>query len=96
MAGVTLIDPTVTTVGASEQMAARPENLDGLTIGLLNNGKGKPAARILEYAHSLLSERYRLIGAVNHVKDAPSRPFEPGVLDEVAEKCQIAITAVGD
>ena len=96
MAGVTLIDPTLTTLAASEQMAARAETLNGVTIGLLNNGKGRPAERILRFAHGLLAERYDLAGSVSHAKDAPSRPFQPEVLDDVASQCQVAITAVGD
>ena len=95
MTTVTLIDPTLETVGASAEMALRPRSLDGLTIGLLNNCKGN-ADLILDSAYGMLRERYGLTGSVNRTKDMPSKPFRPEVLDEVAEQCQIAITAVGD
>ena len=92
---VMLVDPTVTTVGTSAEMAARPETLDGLVVGLLNNAK--PFADPLLYGfYRMLGERYKLAGYVYHTKVAPSRRFEPNVIDDVVERCQIAITAVGD
>ena len=58
-----LVDPTVTTVGASATMAPRPESLDGMVIGLLNNGKRnadlfldatyQPAAQVLQVPEHL-------------------------------------------
>ena len=92
---VMLVDPTVATVGASAQMARRPQGLDGLTVGLLHNGKHN-ADRILEGAYRMLGERYKLSGAVHHRKEMPSKRFAPDVLDDVATRCQVAITAVGD
>ena len=92
---VTLVDPTLETVAASAQMAPRPESLDGVVIGLLNNGKGK-ADWILEDIYRMLGERYNLAGSVHHFKEVTSKPFAPEVLDDVASRCQVAITAVGD
>ena len=92
---VMLVDPTLETVGASVAMAPRPQTLDGIVVGLLNNAK--PFADPLLYGfYRMLGDRFNLAGYVYHTKVAPSRRFEPEVIDDVVEKCQIAITAVGD
>ena len=92
---VMLVDPTVTTFGARAEMAPRPRTLDGLVVGLLNNGK--PFADPLLYGfYKMLGEHYQLADFVYRSKEAPSRRFEPDVIDDVVERCQIAITAVGD
>ena len=90
-----LMDPTVTTVGASADMALRTGSLDGLVVGLLNNGK-RNADLILDATYRRLKERYRLAGTVQHSKGSASQPFTQDVIDDVAKRCQIAITAIGD
>ena len=90
-----LVDPTVTTVGASATMAPRPESLDELVIGLLNNGK-RNADLILDATFRMLSERYKLADTVQHGKGSASQPFSRDVIDDVANRCQVAVTAVGD
>ena len=90
-----LVDPTVTTVGASAAMAPRPESLDGLVIGLLNNGK-RNADLVLDATHRMLRERYKLAGVVQHAKGSASQPFARDIIDDVAKRCQVVITAVGD
>ena len=56
---VILVDPTVTTVGDSAPMAVRPQTLDGLAVGLLNNSK-QNADSILDSVYGMLEERYKL------------------------------------
>ena len=90
-----LVDPTVTTIGAISQMAPRPQTLDGLVIGLLNNGKLN-ADHLLDGFYRMLDEHYPLAGTVYHKKEAPSKRFDPDVIGDVAHRCQVAITAVGD
>jgi hypothetical protein len=90
-----LIDPTVTTIAASSDMAIRPTNLTGLTIGLLNNGKAK-ADIILDTAYNMLCELYDLPEPVRHSKGSASQPFAQDVIDNVVNECRIAITAIGD
>jgi len=76
-------------------MAPRPRALDGLTVGLLNNGKLN-ADRLLDGFYRALEGRYRLAGTVHHKKEMPSRRFDSQVMEDVARRCQLAITAVGD
>ena len=85
-----LVDPTVTTIGAISQMAPSPQTLDGLVIGLLN------ADHLLDGFYRMLDEHYPLAGTVYHKKEAPSKRFDPDVIGDVAHRCQVAITAVGD
>jgi hypothetical protein len=92
---VTLVDPTVETVGVTNQMAPRPRTLDGLTIGLLNNSKGK-ADEILDCAYKMLGTRYKLGGAIHHVKGSSAKPAGAEAIDDMVKRCQIAITAIGD
>ena len=90
-----LIDPTITTIATSSDMAIRPENLTGLTIGLLNNGKAK-ADIILDAVYNMLCELYDLPEPVRHSKGSASQPFTQDVINNVVNTCRIAITAIGD
>lgn len=95
---VVLVDPTVKSVAATAAMAPRPQTMDDLTVGLLHNGKWN-GDLLLDATYRLLSERYKLKGAVRHnkgVAGGASRPFSADVIDDVAKRCQVAVTAVGD
>ena len=93
-----LIDPTVTTVQASIHMAPRPHDLDGLIVGLLNNGKSH-ADLVLDATHRLMLDRYDLQGIRNYQKGTPgaaSRTFTPEIIEEIADNCQVVINALSD
>src|ERR1700744_1455159 len=72
----------------------RLSSLQGITLGLVGNWKPNAAV--------LLEEGGRLLGAygVSEVilreKHSPSIPASVLVLDELAERCDAALTAMGD
>lgn len=92
---VTYLDPSEGPVTPEANMCKRPDSLDGLTIGLLNNGKTN-SDRLLNFVAEILSERYSDLSF--EVLDKPS-PFKPAPIDQiqdVAVKHGAIITGIGD
>jgi hypothetical protein len=80
---------------AAAGRAARPASLDGLTLGLLANGKTNGDA-LLDAVAVLLAERHRIAGVVRAAKPHPSLPMSDEVLTMFAEHAHAVLTAVGD
>lgn len=94
----TIIDPTVgpaSSQGGHVELAARPDSLRGLRLGLLANTK-RNAQQFLTDVGQLLADQYGVQVAVatkkpNIVETAP----EP-IMAELRESCDIVVTGVGD
>ena len=93
--GLRLLDPTSAPRPVSFQPAPRPSTLDGKVVGLLNNGKPN-ADRLLARLHARLAERYRLAGVVHDGKPSTTRPAPEAVIETLAGRADVVITAVGD
>jgi hypothetical protein len=76
-------------------MAPRPETLNGLTLGLLANGK-RNADRLLEHVSGLLAERYQFKEMVVKDKRNSSRPCPDDLMQEMVDQCDVLVTATGD
>ena len=83
-------------------LAARPESLDGQVVGLLPNWRPS-ALKILEAVGGLLRERYNLKGLTQEqpATEVPSRTGGlidglEGLLDALAGRVDVVITATGD
>lgn len=76
-------------------IAPRPKSLDGLTIGLLANGK-KNADLLLDHIYQMLSQRYKMKGVVRLNKNSFSIPAPKPILDELTTKADVVITATGE
>jgi hypothetical protein len=77
-------------------MALRPDSLDGLSIGLLSNGKVN-ADRLLEMTCEVLGRMYNLGKVIRAVKPAgASKPVCEKQLHALANSCNVLLTAVGD
>ena len=76
-------------------IAPRPESLAGASVGLLSNGKGY-AAGFLEMVEEVLPDRYEFGGIVARNKGNASRPCPPEIMRELADQCDVVITASGD
>lgn len=91
-----LLDPTGTRSGATNRtLAARPPNLRGLTVGLLDNTKANATALLDEVAEQL----HRLHGtgpSRRYTKDYFGTPVKDGLLKQIVDECDLVITAVGD
>ena len=69
--------------------------LSGLNLGLLINGK-RNSDHLLNDIAELLGERFRLKGVVSQTKPTHGRTAPPKMLDELANACDVMVTAIGD
>ena len=76
-------------------LADRPETLNGSIVGLLANGK-RNSEELLEHVYEILNEEHNLGVMIADNKGNASRPCPPELLQDMADKCDIVITASGD
>ena len=92
---IQVLDPTTEAISASAVIAARPATLDGATVGLLANGKPN-AGLLLSMVHEVLSDRFSFKRVAARDKGNSSRPCPDEMMREIADQCDVAITAIGD
>jgi len=88
------IDPTRGGSKTKLQRAPRPMDLAGKVVGLLDNTK-EQADIILETFGEDLRKRYGVADVVFRRKAYFSKPASAQLIDEMANKVQVAIAAVG-
>ena len=88
------IDPTRGASKAKLNRAPRPIDLAGKIVGLLDNTKEQGDV-ILETVAEALRERYGVADVVIRRKQFFSKPAAPEIIDDMAQKVQVAIAAVG-
>lgn len=88
------IDPTAGGGKAKIALAARPMDLAGKVVGLLDNTK-EQGTLILETIGNALRERYGVARVVIRSKEHYSKPATDALIDEMAREVQVAIAAVG-
>jgi hypothetical protein len=92
---IEVLDPTAETIPDSAVVSPRPESLDQVTLGLLANGKHN-APELLDMVHEVLADTYEFADVVSRNKGNASRPCPPHILQEMADLCDVVITASGD
>lgn len=92
---IEVLDPTVSPQKESTLLADRPETLNGSIVGLLANGK-RNSEELLEHVYEILNEEHNLGVMIADNKGNASRPCPPELLQDMADKCDIVITASGD
>ena len=90
-----ILDPTVEAMPDSTILAPRPKDLNGKVVGLLTNTKPN-GDKLLDAIYSLLQDTYDFKGVVRLDKGNSSRPAPKHIMDELLEKCDLVLTAVGD
>ena len=90
-----VLDPTAQAVPEEAIIALRPLSLEGVSLGLLANGK-RNAAELLEMVHEVLADRFEFKEVVTADKGNASRPCPDGLLIDLARDCDVVITASGD
>jgi len=76
--------------------AAQPlQELRGAVAGFLDNRKSN-ADKLLARVRDVLHERFGFVDVVWRSKFIYSRMAAPEILDELAERCQFVVTAIGD
>ena len=93
--GIIALDPTVAPLPSEGVVADRPTTLDGLTVGLLANGKLN-SEEMLTAIHDVLADRFEFAGVVERNKRNASRPCPEEIIDEVVDLCDVVITSSGD
>jgi hypothetical protein len=88
------IDPTAGGGKVKIALAARPMDLAGKVVGLLDNTK-EQGALILQTIGEALRERYGAARIVLRSKEHYSKPATDALIDEMAKEVQVAIAAVG-
>ena len=90
-----VLDPTVDPLPAEGVVADRPTSLDGLTVGLLANGKLN-SEEMLTAIHDVLADRFEFGNVVERNKHNASRPCPEDIIDELVGECDVVITSSGD
>jgi hypothetical protein len=90
-----LYSPEARALPVSLAAAGRPQKLDGLRIGFLDNTKA-PVDKIMAYLSACLSERIPGITTFQISKQHPSLPAEPEVLQALAANADVVVNALGD
>ena len=92
---IDVLVPTVERKVKGKRLAPRPSDLAGKTLALIDNSKFH-ASTILDRTAELLSEKYRLAGVVRHAKPSAGHPAGESAIAELARKCDVAVSALGD
>ena len=93
--GITVLDPTNEPIKTAFEMAPRPENLKGLTLGLIDNGK-KNSDYLVKKIANRLEELYGLKGGIKVKKPSPSHAVPEDAARELAEKSDLVLAGIGD
>jgi hypothetical protein len=88
------IDPTRGGAKAKLQRAPRPMDLSGKVVGMIDNNKEQGDV-ILETFGKALRERFGVADVIIRRKPFFSKPAAPELIDELANKVDVAIAAVG-
>lgn len=91
---IVVLDPTAGAATVSVELAPRPSSLAGLVVGWLDNGKPN-SDRLL----ALLAARMDGEGMKEQVllrKPNIGRVAPAGMIDELAQRCDVVVTGVGD
>ena len=91
----TVLNPAAEGAVAAQKLAPRLGDLQGMTVGLIDNHKGNSDLYLAELAE-LFKEQCGVAQVITYRKDSQSIPTPPDVLDDLASKCQAIIHAVAD
>ena len=92
--GLGFIDPTAGGGKETVLLAARPTDLSGKVVGLLDNTK-EQADIILQTVGEALCERYGVETLIIRRKEHYSKPAATEIIDEMAGKVDVAIAGLG-
>ena len=95
MTRLEVLDPTQEAIPQHAVLAPRPDTLDGKVLGLLSNSK-RNATEMLQMVHDVLADRYEFARVVAMDKGNASKPCPKDIMQELADQCDVVITASGD
>jgi len=88
-------DPRGIVEAEPRPMAARPGDLRGLRLAVLDNAKMK-AGRLLTYTAEILNEEFAFSQVNTYVKRGFSYTATPEMIEQIAAGNDVVITAIGD
>lgn len=91
---LTVLDPTVGAGVTSAELVPRPTSFAGLVVGYLDNGKPNSDRFLDELSSRLATEGVREV--VRARKASIGRLAEPEILADLAARCDVVVTGVGD
>ena len=80
---------------ADPALTPRPATLDGVRLGLLDNGKPNAAA-LLDALAERMGSRFRLAEVVRETKGYFGTPADEDQILRMLRSCDVAVTAIGD
>jgi len=89
------LEPIAETKPKGWSPAPRLADLNGKVVGLLDNGKTNAQA-LLDDIAVLLGQSYQLARVVRERKASYSRVSPKELIDRLAERCDLVLTALGD
>ena len=91
-----LINPRGTDLSSGEfNLNARPNDLNGKRLGLLENSKDN-SDKLLHELGEILSQKYEFSEIKSFSKHSASLPTKPEVIQEILNQVDVLITGVGD
>jgi hypothetical protein len=90
-----IFDPTVSSVEEKIEFAPRPQNLNGLRIGLVENSKHNSDVLLLKIAERLKA-RYQIEMVMLHRKQSASDYVTAEALDALKNQADFVLTGIGD
>ncbi len=90
-----VLDPTSGPVQRETPIAPGMDDLSGKRIGLLHNNK-RGGQEFLDFVAELLAERFDGVEFVRSRKLDVSSPASAAILDDLVDKTDLVITAIGD
>jgi len=92
---VMIFDPRGVVESSNTPIAARPNNLDGLRLAILDNSKWN-ANKILRGASAALRANITFAAVNYYVKQSFSKDAAPELIEQIARQNDIVLTAIGD
>jgi hypothetical protein len=92
---VKILDPTVDPEPTESSLAKRVADLDGKVLGLLANSKVN-GDRLLDLVGDKLRAQYDIRDVVVMTKPSASRVADDAMMDALASRCDVVVTAIGD
>lgn len=92
---ITVLDPTNEPIKTTFDMAPRPNRLEGLTLGLIDNSK-KNSDYLVEKIAAMLKERHGMKNGRCVRKPSPSHGIPQEAAADLAEQVDLVVAGIGD
>jgi hypothetical protein len=92
---ITVLDPVSKPKLAKTSINPRPKKIEGLRVAMVDNTKPNFSI-FLDKVEELLISEYKVASVTRYKKPSRTVPLDPQVIADIKQKCDIAITGLGD